>query len=167
MKASEYYNEIAPGYNELYREEQIKKWNAAKKLVELSKKDVVLDVGCGTGVIEKEIFDKVKLVVGIDSSTRMLELAYKHPKLTYLCSKASHLPFLDKTFDLVISMTMLQDVKNWNPVLREIKRVAKGPVLLSFLKRKRDISSAKKKLSKYFKIKEFIEEEKDFIFLLN
>jgi ubiquinone/menaquinone biosynthesis C-methylase UbiE len=167
MKAANYYNGIAPGYNELYSEEQLNKWKTAKKLIEFSKNDIVLDIGCGTGIIEKQLVGKIKLIVGIDLSSKMLELAYKHPKITYLCSKASHLPFLDNTFDKVISITVLQDIKNWGSTLREIKRVAKGPVLISILKRKRTLPHIKKTLSKYFKIKKCLEEEKDYIFLLH
>ena len=166
MKTTEYYDNIARGYNELYREEQLKKWKIAKKLIKFSKNDVVLDVGCGTGILTEEIFDKVKLVVGVDVSINMINLAFKHPKITYLCSKARYLPFLDNTFNKIVSLTMLQDIKNWDPTLKEISRVAKGPVLLSVLKIRKSLPAVKKKLMKFFKINNFVEEEKDYIFLL-
>jgi len=161
-----YYDEIAKGYDELYGEEQAKKWAVAKKMVSFSKNDVVLDLGCGTGLTIPEIAKQVKMVVGMDYSAGMLEKAPKSSNVIYVLGDAAEIPFEDKYFDKVVSLTMIQDIKKWQPVLAEIKRVCKGEVVLTLLKRGKDIEEVKKKIGKFFKVKNFIEEEKDYIFLL-
>ena len=161
-----YYDEIAKGYDELYGEEQKKKWAVAKKLISFSKSDVVLDLGCGTGLIIPEIAKHAKMVVGMDSSAGMLEKAPKIGNAIYVLGDAAEIPFEDKYFDKAISLTMIQDIKEWAPVLAEIKRVCKGDVILTLLKRGKDIEEVKKRIGKFFNVKNFIEEEKDYIFLL-
>ncbi|MCD6547459.1 MAG: class I SAM-dependent methyltransferase [Nanoarchaeota archaeon] len=167
MKTKDYYNKIAKGYDELYGKEQLRKWNVAKKLIRFSKKDNVLDVGCGTGIITQKIARYVNFVVGLDISEEMIKRARLADNITYIVGDARHLPFEDKKFDKVVSFTVIQDIRNWDKVLKEMKRVSKGIVLLTVLKRNKKLSDIKRKLSKYFKIKKFVEEEKDYIFLLS
>lgn len=167
VSAEKYYNEIAPSYDNLYREEQIKKWQFAKNLIKFSKNDVVLDVGCGTGIITFEIAKLVKFIIGIDISNEMLGLAKKAKNVIYLKADATKLPFADKSFDKVVSFTVLQDIKNKEAALKEMKRVCKGELLITIQKRNKSLNELKNLLSKYFKIKKFKEEEKDFIFVLN
>ena len=40
MSSKNYYNKIAKGYNELYGEEQISKWDIVKKFIKFSKKEI-------------------------------------------------------------------------------------------------------------------------------
>jgi ubiquinone/menaquinone biosynthesis C-methylase UbiE len=126
----------------------------------------VLDLGCGTGLIIPDIAKQVKLVVGQDYSAGMLEKAPKIENVIYALGDAAEIPFEDKYFDKVVSLTMIQDIKEWTPVLAEIKRVCKGDVVLTLLKRGKDVDEVKKRIGKFFKVKNFIEEEKDYIFLL-
>ena len=161
-----YYDEIAKGYDELYGEEQKKKWAVAKKLISVSTIDVVLDLGCGTGIIIPEIAKQAKMVVGMDLSAGMLEKAPKIGNVIYVLGDAADIPFENKYFDKVVSLTMIQDIKEWQPVLAEIKRVCKGEIVLTCLKRGKDIEAIKTRIEKFFKVKNFIEEEKDYIFLL-
>ena len=162
-----YYDAIAEGYNELYSEEQLKKWNAAKRLIEFKPTDKVLDVGCGTGIITVLLAEKVASVKAIDSSKSMIENAKRLNNINYQVADTTELPFKDKSFDKTVSFTVLQDIKDQDAALKEIKRVTKGEVLLTILKRNKNLEKVKEKLSKYFVIKKTIEEEKDFIFLLS
>ena len=166
MKSKTYYNKIAKGYDELYGEEQLNKWKIAQKLIKFSKKDKILDIGCGTGLITSKIAKKVGFVIGLDNSEEMINHAKETPNIKYVVSDAKKLPYEDNSFSKVVSFTMIQDLANWNPVLKEIKRVSNGDILLTVQKRNKKISDVKKKLSKFFKIKKTLEEEKDFIFLL-
>lgn len=166
MSSKRYYDSIAKGYNTLYGEEQISKWAKAKKMIKFSKKDVVLDLGCGTGLIIPELARSAKIVVGIDNSIQMLKLGPKIENAIYVISDAKKIPFPDKFFDKTISLSVLQDIKDWTLVLKEIKRTTKKEVLISILKRNKNLEALKKEISKHFKIKKAVEEEKDFIFLL-
>ena len=166
MSSKRYYNSIAKGYDNLYGDEQRKKWAEAKKLINFSKKDIVLDMGCGTGLIIPEIAQKTKIVVGIDNSVEMLKLAPKPENAIYVLADAKKIPFPDKFFDKTISLSVLQDIKEWKIVLKEIKRVTKGAVVLTILKRNKNLEDLKDMISKHFKIQKVIEEQKDFIFVL-
>ncbi len=166
MKSEDYYNKIAKGYNELYGREQMNKWHIAKKMIPLSKEDVVLDLGSGTGIILPELSKMVRYVFAVDSSISMLTKSPKLENVKYIQADAEKLPFPDKHIDKTISLSMMQDVDDWDKVLREIKRVTRGYVLISMIKRNKDLNNVKEKLSKYFNIQKFVEEEKDFIFLL-
>ena len=93
----EYYNKIANGYDELYEEEQRKKIEIIKKYIK--PKGKILDIGAGTGIVSRFF----KNVVSLDPSKKMLE-KIKGEKLV---GKAEELPFKDKSFDMIISLTAL------------------------------------------------------------
>ena len=45
-----YYDKIAKGYEELHKEEQLKKIKLIKTILKVNPTDKLLDVGCGTGL---------------------------------------------------------------------------------------------------------------------
>lgn len=163
----EYYNKIAGGYNELYGSEQLAKWEIAKKIIDFSKKDRVLDVGCGTGIVTTRIANRVNFVIGLDYSESMIKHAKKKENIQYVIGNAKRLPFEDKAFDKVVSFTMIQDIRNWKDVIHEMKRVCKGDILLTVQKRNKTPALIKKRLGNCCKVKKFVEQEKDFILLLS
>jgi len=88
----------------------------------------ILDVGCGTGYLLSLAQKKNFEISGVDPSSGMLEKAvqkYGLPKEKLFQSKADHLPFLDKTFDLVIASGSLMYTPNLQETAREMVRVAK------------------------------------------
>ena len=46
-----YYDDISSGYEELHKEEQLKKVSSIKKHLKVNSSDKLLDVGCGTGLM--------------------------------------------------------------------------------------------------------------------
>jgi len=86
----------------------------------------VLDVGCGTGlsleVLEEKGFD----AVGIDLSQPMLEIA-KRKGLKVRRADFTKLPFKDRAFDALISISSLQWVygKSYNDVLGKYSKIAR------------------------------------------
>ncbi|MFW6220348.1 MAG: class I SAM-dependent methyltransferase, partial [Nanoarchaeota archaeon] len=155
-----YYDEISEGYEELHREEQEKKIALIKQYLKISKNDKLLDVGCGTGITTIP-WNCIRF--GIDPAKKLLERA--HPGPTYKLGQAEKIPFKDNFFDIVVSITAIQNFSNIKKGLVEIKRVGKENFVLTFLKK-----SPKKELilglikeifnERNFKI---IEEEKDII----
>ena len=96
----------------------------------------VLDVGCGTG-IHLERYQKADCeVFGLDLSPGMLQVARQRlgESAHLYLGDASHIPFSDKKFDLILMMTVLHEMpRNMrSAVIHEMKRVLKenGRILL-------------------------------------
>jgi SAM-dependent methyltransferase len=91
----------------------------------------ILDVGCGKGFL---LYDFTQVlpkssVVGIDISGYALRNAKEEVRPRLVQATAARLPFPDKSFDLVYSITTLHNLYNYDlsASLREIERVARGP----------------------------------------
>ncbi len=160
-----YYDAIVESYNKLYGFEQEKKY--AQVLDSIKEGSIALDIGCGTGLFMEKIKDKFKLVVGVDSSLGMLKKASKYENVVYVNCDATKLPFVDKVFDTVFSFSVMQDVKDKEKFLSEASRVCRSKAFISILKVNKDLQELKTLFSKYFVVEKVIEEEKDFIFVLN
>ena len=101
------------------------KW--ARELIaklKLSGVEDVLDLGCGDGKVTAEIAKSLSngLVVGVDNSVQMIELAskrypsYQYKNLSFEIMDACNLSF-DSRFDVVFSNAALHWVKNHKPVV--------------------------------------------------
>jgi ubiquinone/menaquinone biosynthesis C-methylase UbiE len=152
----EYYDKIADGYDELHKEEQLKKARIIKDSLDIKKTDYLLDVGTGTG-FALELFDCRK--VGIDPSPKLLKKA----RTPVIKGKAESLPFPDKIFDIVISITAIHHFDDIEKGLKEMKRVAKDKVAFSLLKKSKKFEDIKKLIKKNFKIEKEINEGKDLV----
>ena len=103
--------------------------------------DRVLDVGCGTGVVTRDLAQRVGnrgKVIGIDPSERLVEVAVGRMKeldiegvVEFRCADGAALPFPDGSFDLVVASAVFGHVPNGMEVLQEMVRVARptGTVL--------------------------------------
>jgi SAM-dependent methyltransferase len=96
---------------------------------ELKSGDKILDVGCGKGYLLYEFTQSVPgvQVAGIDVSAYGVENAKPEIKPFLRVGNAVKLPFEDKSFDFVISITTLHNLYNFElwEALREIERVGK------------------------------------------
>jgi SAM-dependent methyltransferase len=91
--------------------------------------DVVLDVACGTGVLTREAARRAGptgSVTGVDLSPAMLAVAARlSPTLQWKQGSADQLPFLDRSFDAVVSQFGLMFFPDQIAGLREMMRVLK------------------------------------------
>ena len=164
-----YYDEISQGYEELYKKEQIKKLKfiriLLKKLnIKIERSDKLLDVGCGTGLTTK--FWQSKNKTGIDPARKLIKKAENKDKDSdYIVAPAENIPFKDDSFDIVVSITAIQNFQDIEKGLREIKRVAKDFIILSFLKKSEKKESILNIIKDLFKIKNITEENKDIIII--
>lgn len=92
----------------------------------------ILDVGCGIGRLLRNIICNIK--VGIDPSSKALQIASKNDKGYCLCATAENLPFESENFDIVLFLEVVEHTSNPKMVLNEINRVLKkdGLLILSF-----------------------------------
>ena len=108
---------------------------AMKRLMPDVKGKSVLDLGCGYGVNAIEFINKgAKKVVGIDISTKMLEVAKRensHPCVEYLNMDMSEISSLKEKFDVVYSSLAFHYVEDLKGLLRNIRELLNdGGVLL-------------------------------------
>jgi len=126
-----HYDRLAGIYDSLYSCEQDLKIKLALGAISLGGSDIVLDAGCGTGLLFQNIMDCVDLVIGLDISRGLLKIASKRSKCLskrsafLICADVDHMPFLNEVFDKVFAITLFQDMPDPNLTLHEIMRVAK------------------------------------------
>jgi 2-polyprenyl-3-methyl-5-hydroxy-6-metoxy-1,4-benzoquinol methylase len=113
------------------------------RLIERAKKyldtgSVVLDYGCATGSIAKEIAKGVKRVQGIDFSSRMIDIAnkkadeYKIKNVDFTHSTIFDKKLQKGSFDVVMAFSVLHLVEDLPHVLSQINSVLKpGGFLIS------------------------------------
>jgi ubiquinone/menaquinone biosynthesis C-methylase UbiE len=85
----------------------------------------ILDIGIGTGVFAVELMKYKTEITGIDVSERMLEIARSKGLTNVAVGDAVSLDFPDETFDLVISITALEFIKEYEKAISEMVRVCK------------------------------------------
>lgn len=103
----------------------------------------ILDVGCGTGVITRDLAQRIGnqgKVIGIDPSERLIEVAVRRmeelgleDRIEFRCGDGAALAFADGHFDLVVASLVFGHVPNGMEVLKEMVRVARpGGAVLAF-----------------------------------
>jgi ubiquinone/menaquinone biosynthesis C-methylase UbiE len=126
------YDLTASIYDMRYAEEQKAKIEAALKKLKLEHSDLVLDVGCGTGILFDYVADRSKMIVGLDLSKKTLvearakRIKRERDNVHLVQADADNMPFVDNEFDDVFAITVLQNAPNPKNMLREIRRVAKN-----------------------------------------
>jgi ubiquinone/menaquinone biosynthesis C-methylase UbiE len=91
--------------------------------------DRVLDVGCGTGLLLRELATRLpdaSVLTGVDAAAGMIEQARakaSDARLSFVQGSAERLPFSDRAFDLVISTTSFDHWSDQRAGLAECHRV--------------------------------------------
>jgi ubiquinone/menaquinone biosynthesis C-methylase UbiE len=88
----------------------------------------VLDVGCGTGMLLREMVDRLPNVLeiaGVDPSEGMLRVAREHgpEQIGYARASADRLPYEDGRFDLIVSTMSFHHWRSQSAGLAEVARV--------------------------------------------
>jgi SAM-dependent methyltransferase len=82
----------------------------------------VLDAGCGSGRLLDELRDYGH-VTGLDLNPDSVEIARSRGHEDVVQGAVEHLPWDDETFDLVISLDMVEHTPDDRVTLRELRRV--------------------------------------------
>jgi ubiquinone/menaquinone biosynthesis C-methylase UbiE len=121
-------------YDMRYREEQADKIEAALKNVKIGKDDLVLDLGCGTGILFGYVADAARATVGLDISKKMLQqakvCAKKSANVHLIWADADNIPIKNSVFNRVFAMTLIQNAPNPHDMLSEIDRVANDDAMI-------------------------------------
>jgi ubiquinone/menaquinone biosynthesis C-methylase UbiE len=130
------YDTTASIYDERYAEEQTAKVEAALKNIKIEKQWLILDVGCGTGILFDHIADRANGIVGLDFSKKNLLQAKERMgkkslrNVQLIQADADNMPFHKEVFNTAFAMTILQNTPNPSETLVEIKRVVRDDAFL-------------------------------------
>lgn len=99
--------------------------------------ELILDVGCGTGIFTTGVLHSGARVVGADVSVPMLRVAVARSGAGFagVCADMCALPFSNNAFDRVFSMTAIEFVADGAGAIAELNRVVKpgGRVVVTTL----------------------------------
>lgn len=91
--------------------------------------DMVLDVGCGTGIQSEILLNRGFRVVGVDIARNLLRIASNKTGRGLACFEASgtHLPFRSSSFELVICYyNVINHIPDYLLALQEIAKVLRS-----------------------------------------
>jgi len=109
-------------------------WDSRRRIWKIADNALnLLDLGCGYAHITRS--SKARNVLGIDLDRNALKEANRHGKSNFypvLCA-ATNLPFMDKTFDVIIATEIIEHIQNSEQCIKEAHRVLrnKGVLLIS------------------------------------
>ncbi|OGD83676.1 hypothetical protein A2572_01495 [Candidatus Collierbacteria bacterium RIFOXYD1_FULL_40_9] len=84
-----------------------------------------LDLGFGSGIYTKYLYDLGHEVTALDNQTSFVETAIKnYPDITFMVGKAEKLPFANNQYDTVVAFDILEHIDD-KKTLTEIFRVTK------------------------------------------
>lgn len=116
----------------------IREFTLAERITRrVRKRDIIAlaDVGCGDGFLLYSILKErkgIKRVYGIDfSKTRLNRVSGISKKIKTVKADATSLPFENDFFDVVICSEVLEHIKDYKNVVRELLRVAKRQMIIT------------------------------------
>jgi 2-polyprenyl-3-methyl-5-hydroxy-6-metoxy-1,4-benzoquinol methylase len=101
----------------------------------------LLDVGCGPGILPRELIGSRFELFGIDQSTEMIRearAATAHCQVHLEVGRAEQLPYANRSFDVVLALGVLEYVSDLDTAVAELARVARPSaiVIVSMLNRR-------------------------------
>lgn len=91
----------------------------------LDSKGKIMDLGCGSGEISKQLLDDGYKITSVDVVNKLKVKGVK--KIIY---DGKHLPFAGKEFDQVLLITVLHHVPEYKELLKEVARVTKEIIIV-------------------------------------
>jgi ubiquinone/menaquinone biosynthesis C-methylase UbiE len=111
----------------------MRRFNEVAKLLTLrkvSQNDHIIDIGCGSGTYQKALSKGI--YIGCDLNSQSLKKAVKAPNAEYICADATHLPFKDNFFDIVLCSEVLEHLDSPLKAIKELARASKKMIVLTF-----------------------------------
>lgn len=136
------YDITAQIYDMRYAEDQTAKIEAAIKSTPLGKEGLVLDVGCGTGLLFKYVANRAGAVVALDISRNILleakRRAERFPNVHLILADADNMPLKPGIISYLYAITVIQNLPVPLKTLIEIQRVVKenGLMVITGLRKK-------------------------------
>lgn len=136
------YDASAPIYDARYSEEQMIKIGFVIGRAKPDQGDLVIDAGCGTGMLFRSLRG-ARQIVGVDASISMLREARKKAteEVDLIMADIEALPLVNGCCDMAYSISVLQLVDDPKKAIGEVMRVVRdgGIVALSILRKSDNI----------------------------
>lgn len=94
--------------------------------------NLVIDLACGSGAMNRELIREGRTVVGVDLSIAELQLAATRSSGPWLCADALSLPFSDESVDAVTSSLGVVVVQPTSRLFDEVARVLRPGGVFAF-----------------------------------
>ncbi len=122
------YDATSRSYDELYGEEQGSKFIRVLENIAVRPDSIVLDAGCGSGLLFSYVAPRVETIVGVDTSRNLLisarEKLRKYENAHLVRADVDNMPFGKGVFDVVFAFTVLQNMPEPFETLQSLRRVA-------------------------------------------
>ncbi|MFZ2412452.1 MAG: class I SAM-dependent methyltransferase [Candidatus Methanoperedens sp.] len=138
-KSEKFWDRMANNYDRDEKKDEqtyIKIIEQTKKHIKIS--DIVLDYGCGTGLISNEIAGNVKVIHAIDTSSKMIEIAKrkadgrKIENIYYAHSTIFDERYKRGSFDVILVFYILHLLEDPPKVMQRINELLKpGGLIIS------------------------------------
>jgi ubiquinone/menaquinone biosynthesis C-methylase UbiE len=120
-----FYDRISKIYDEVFKFHKVHAETILKVLNDISsdpqRESLVLDLGCGTGILSRMLDEKGYKVVGMDISFDSLCVLRNHnPRLNLIQADANFLPFPNGTFRNVVCLGVWRHFSDIQKVLKQI-----------------------------------------------
>jgi len=132
-QVAEWYNTLSNSYDELYGKEQSQKYEIVLEFLGNRHFRVLIDIGCGTGTFLEKAHEIYDYAIGIDLSTKMLQIARgrKTRNIDYVLASSSSLPLKDNSADCTVSISTAKTESNLPMLIAALERISQQDSLLA------------------------------------
>ena len=129
-KTVQFFDHIASRWD-LLKREILGDFNLNEAVIQaIPRSNVAVDLGCGTGELVERLQSIAEYVIGVDSSSKMIELARKRvypdkEKVDLRLGELEHLPLKDEEADCAVVSMVLHHLSTPNRFISEVNRVMK------------------------------------------
>lgn len=119
------FDRVFKHYDNFIKLFNLNKTEEIKDVLKLSKDDVVLDIGGGTGKLAECISKSCKLVYVLDESKGMLSRVKTNENIIAVLKNAMNTDFENSSIDAVVISDVLHHIKDQKRLIEEIYRILK------------------------------------------
>lgn len=126
-QVAEWYDTLSNSYDELYGKEQSRKHETILKFLGSRRFRVLVDVGCGTGAFLEKARESYDSAIGIDLSSKMLQIARRREarNTDYILASSSLLPLKNNSADCTVSISTAKAESNLPMIIGEFERISR------------------------------------------
>lgn len=131
-KAEKFWDKRAKGYaNQEKRSEPVYNKAVEKTKFYLKQSDIVLDFGCGSGLMTNQFTKHVKKILGIDISSKTIDVARRNAEedsiknIDYAQSTIFDEKLEDESFNIITAFNVLHLVEDERKTLKRINELLK------------------------------------------